>query len=59
MVGRHFDVAGKHALGKRAAGVISERLRDPSELVDETGHAGIRCANHGATRFDAAKDCIR
>ena len=56
---RHFDIAGKHALSKRAARVVPEHLRDAAKLVDETGHAGIRRANHWPTRFYAAKDCIR
>src|SRR6266480_7946282 len=59
LLGRHFDFAGKHALGKRAARVIPEYLRHAAKLVDETGHAGIRCADHRPTRFYAAKDCIR
>src|SRR5213595_2931270 len=56
---RHFDLAGKHALGERAALFILEHLSDAAKLVDKTGHAGIRCSNHWATRFYAAKDCIR
>ena len=59
LLGRHFDFAGKHALSKRAAFFILEHLSDAAKLVDETGHAGIRCADHGPTRFYAAKDCIR
>src|SRR5215831_6795180 len=58
-LGRHFDFSSKDALGKRAARVIPEHLRDPPKLVDETGHAGIRRADHWPTRFYAAKDCIR
>jgi len=56
---RHFDLAGKHALSERAALFILEHLSDAAKLVDKTGHAGIRCSNHWATRFYAAKDCIR
>jgi hypothetical protein len=59
LLDRHFDFAGKHALGKRAARVIPEHLRDAPRLVDETGHASIRRADHWPTRFYAAKDCIR
>src|SRR5436190_16141233 len=59
LLGRHFDLAGKHTLSKRAARFIPEHLRDAAKLVDETGHAGIRRANHWPTRFYAAKDCIR
>src|SRR5678815_3990576 len=59
LLGRHFDFTGKHALGKRAAGIILEHLSDAAKLVDETGHAGIRRANHWPTRFYATKDCIR
>ena len=58
-LGRHVDFAGKHALGKRAAGVILEHLSDAAKLVDETGHAGIRRADHWPTRFYTAKNCIR
>src|SRR6476469_7522203 len=56
---RHFDLASKHALSKRAARVILEHLSDATKLVDETGHAGIRRTNHWPTRFYAAKNCIR
>ena len=56
---RHFDLAGKHALSERAALFILEHLSDAAKLVDKTGHAGIRRSNHWATRFYAAKDCIR
>src|SRR4051812_240364 len=59
LLGRHFDFACKHALGKRAAGFIPEHLSDSTKLVDEAGHASIRCADHWTTRFYAAKDCIR
>src|SRR4030095_2031989 len=59
LLGRHFDFAGKHALSKRAAGVIPEHLRYAAKLVDETGHAGVRRADHWPTRFYAAKNCIR
>src|SRR5512133_3939461 len=59
LLGWHFDFAGKHALSKRAARVIPERLRDAAKLVDETGHAGIRRADHWQPRFYAAKNCIR
>src|SRR6478609_5568091 len=59
LLGRHFDFAGKHALGKRAARFIPKYLRDSAKLVDETGHAGIRCANHWPTRFYAAKNRVR
>ena len=59
LLGRHFDFAGKHALSKRAARFILEHLSDAAKLVDETGHAGIRRADHWPTRFYAAKDCIR
>src|SRR6266513_1598727 len=57
-LGRHVDFAGKHALGKRAARVISEHLSDAAKLVDETSHTGIRRADHWPTRFYAAKNCI-
>src|SRR5882724_626549 len=59
LLGRYFDFAGKYALGKRAASFILEYLRDAAKLVDETGHSGIRRADHWPTRFYAAKDCIR
>ena len=59
LLGRHFDFAGKHALNKRAARFIPKHLSDAAKLVDETGHAGIRRANHWPTRFYAAKNCIR
>ena len=59
LLGRHFDFAGKHALSKRAARVIPEHLSDAAKLVDETGHAGIRGADHWPTRFYAAKNGIR
>ena len=59
VLGRHFDFAGKDALSKRAARVIPEHLRDAPRLIDETGHASIRRADHWPTRFYAAKDCIR
>src|SRR5512132_2240642 len=59
LLGRHFDFAGKHALNKRVARFIPEHLSDAAKLVDETGHAGIRRANHWPTRFYAAKNCIR
>ena len=59
LLDRHFDFAGKHALGKRAARFVPEHLRDAAKLVDETGHAGIRRADHRATRFYAAKNRIR
>src|SRR4029077_13076710 len=58
-LGRHLDFAGKHALSKRAARFILEHLSDAAKLVDETGHAGIRRADHWPTRFYASKDCIR
>src|SRR6516164_3138886 len=57
--GRHFDFTSKHALGKRAARIVAEHLSDAGKLVDETGHAGVRRADHRPTRFYAAKDCIR
>ena len=59
LLGWHFDFAGKHALSKSAARFIPERLRDAAKLVDETGHAGIRRADHWPPRFYAAKNCIR
>jgi len=59
LLGRHFDFASKHALGKRAALFIPKYLRDAAKLVDETGHAGIRRADHWPTRFYAAKNCVR
>src|SRR6476646_5276198 len=59
LFGGHFDFACKHALSKRATGFIPEHLSDSTKLVDETGHASIRRADHWATRFYAAKDCIR
>ena len=59
LFGWHFDFTGEHTLSKGAAHVISEDLSDAAELVDETGHTGVRCADHWPTRFDAAKDCIR
>ena len=59
VLGRHFDFSRKNALSKRAARVIPEHLRDAPRLVDETGHASIRRADHWPTRFYAAKDCIR
>src|SRR6476660_8414371 len=59
LLGRYFDFTSKHALSKRAARIISEHLSDAAKLVDETGHAGIRRANHWPTGFYAAKDCIR
>src|SRR6476620_12497802 len=59
LLGRHFDLAGKHALSKRAAPIILKHLSDTAKLVDETGHAGIRRTDHRATGFYAAKDCIR
>src|SRR5262249_28769625 len=59
VLGRHFDLAGKHALRKRAARIIPELLRDTAKLVDETGHPSIRGADHRPTRFYAAKNCIR
>src|SRR5436309_564795 len=58
VLGRHFDFAGKHALNKCAAPFIPEHLSDAAKLVNETGHAGVRCADHRPTRFRAAKDCI-
>src|SRR6516162_8826753 len=59
VLGRHFDFTDKHALNKRAAGVIPEHLSDAAKLVDKTGHAGIGRTDHWPTRFNAAKDCIR
>src|SRR4029077_14973601 len=59
LLARHFYFTGKHALSKRAARVIPEHLRDAAKLVDETGHAGIRRADHWPTRFYAATNCIR
>src|SRR6266481_4117867 len=59
LLGRHSYFSGKHALSKSAARVIPEHLRDAAKLVDETGHAGIRRADHRPTRFYAAKDCVR
>src|SRR5215469_8241138 len=32
VLGRHFDVAGEHALRKRAAGVILEHVGDAAKL---------------------------
>src|SRR5215211_2567107 len=55
----YFDFAGKDALGKRAARLIPEYLRDAAKLVAEACHAGIRSADHRPTRFYAAKNCIR
>src|SRR6476659_2186290 len=55
---RHFDLASKHALSKRAARFITEHLSDATKLVDETGHAGIRRLNHWPMRFTAAKNRI-
>ena len=55
VLGRHFDFSSKDALSKRAARVIPEHLLDAPKLVDETGHAGIRRADHWPTRFYAAK----
>jgi hypothetical protein len=59
LFGRNFDLARKHALGKCASGVILQDLSGAAELVDETGHAGIRGPNHWPTRFYAAKNGIR
>src|SRR4029077_4234167 len=59
LLGRHFDLAYKHALSKRAARIILKHLSDAAKLIDETGHAGIRRTDHRATGFYAAKDCIR
>src|SRR5882762_6921657 len=59
LLGQDFDLASKHALGKRAARFIPEHLSDAAKLVDETGHAGIRRADHWPPRFYAAKNCIR
>src|SRR5258705_13937104 len=59
LLGQDFDLAGKHALSKRAARFTPEHLSAAAKLVDETGHAGIRRANHWPPRFYAAKDCIR
>src|SRR6478672_7391300 len=59
LLGRHFDLAGKHSLSKRAPRSILKHLSDAAKLVDETSHAGIRRTNHWATGFYAAKDCIR
>src|SRR6478736_9404597 len=59
LFGRRFDFTRKHALSKRAARFIPKYLSDAAKLVDETGHAGIRRANHWPMRFYAAKDCIR
>src|SRR5882672_2078245 len=58
LLGQDFDLAGKHALGKRAARFIPEHLSDAAKLVDETSHASIRRADHWPTRFYAAKNCI-
>src|SRR5262245_25545981 len=54
-LGRHFDFTGKHALSERTARVIPEHLSDAAKLVDETGHAGIRRADHWPTCFYAPK----
>src|ERR1044071_9825317 len=59
LLGRNFDFTRKHALGERAVGIISEYLRGATKLVYETRHACVGRANHRATRFDAAKNCIR
>src|SRR5580765_3334481 len=59
LLGRHFDLAGKHALSKRAARIILKHLSDAAKLIDETGNAGIRRTDHWPTRFYASKDCIR
>src|SRR6478609_9256249 len=59
LLGRHFDLASKHSLSKRAARIILKHLSDAAKLVDETSHAGIRRTDHRATGFYAAKDCIR
>src|SRR6478672_2498139 len=59
LFGRRFDFTRKHALSKRATRFIPKYLSDAAKLVDETGHAGIRRANHWPMRFYAAKDCIR
>src|SRR6516225_7192483 len=59
LFGRYFDFTGKHALSKGAARVIAEHMSDAAKLVDETGDASIRRADHRPTRFYAAKDCIR
>ena len=59
LLGRHFDLAGKHALSKRAARVILKHLSDAAKLVNETGYAGIRRADHWPAGFYAAKDGIR
>src|SRR5262245_15644886 len=58
VLGRHFDLAGKHALRKRAARIIPELLSDAAKVVYETRHAGVRGADHRSTRFYATKNCI-
>src|SRR5215471_19041639 len=58
-LGRHFDFAGKHALRECTARVIPEHLSDAAKPVDETGHAGIRRADHWPTCFYAPKYRIR
>ena len=56
LFGRHFYFSSKHPLSERAARFIPEHLSDAAKLVDETGHAGIRRADHWPTRFYAAKN---
>ena len=59
LLDRHVDFAGKHALNKRAARFVPEYLSDAAKLVDETGYASVRGADHRPTRFYATKNCIR
>src|SRR6266404_4691970 len=57
--GGNLDFAREHALGKCAARFITQCLSDAAELIYKTGHPRIGCPNHGATRFDTAKNCVR
>ena len=54
----HADFTGQHAFVECVAGVVMQKLRDPSELVYKTSDASVSCADHRAPIFDAAKDRV-
>src|ERR1043166_710167 len=55
---RNIDLAGEHAFGEGAATLILQQLRDATELIYETSHAGICRAYHRTARLDTAENGV-
>ena len=53
-----MQLTGQDAFVECVADVVMQKLGDASELIHKTSHAGIRCADHRAPIFNAAKDRV-